>query len=153
MRKVHRRAALTALACILACGPAAAGDIYTLNQNQNGFSLPGVTLPQGQDEVRAADGTTCRSAISGRGAYLDVGVIGGSGAAAGSMATYGRVVIPLGRSPSRLDCARLYALEVERLEMELRLLKMGLARGGGARPAADGAWAHEGWGDGRGSGR
>src|SRR5690606_1417063 len=99
------------------------------------------------------DGTTCRSAISGRGAYLDVGVIGGSGAAAGSMATYGRVVIPLGRSPSRLDCARLYALEVERLEMELRLLKMGLARGGGARPAADGAWAHEGWGDGRGSGR
>jgi len=147
MRQVHRLAAL-AVAVTALCSPAAAGDVYTLNQNQNGFSLPGVSLPQGQDEVRAADGTTCRSAVGGSGAYLDVGVIGGSGAAAGSMATYGRVVIPLGRSAARLDCSRLYALEVERLQMELRLLKMGLARGGGAQPAADGAWAHEGWSDG-----
>lgn len=147
MRQVHRLAAL-AVAVAALCSPAAAGDVYTLNQNQNGFSLPGVSLPQGQDEVRAADGTTCRSAVGGSGAYLDVGVIGGSGAASGSMATYGRVVIPLGRSAARLDCSRLYALEVERLQMELRLLKMGLARGGGAQPAADGAWAHEGWSDG-----
>jgi len=148
MRQVPRLAALAACAGALSCGVAAAGDIYTLNQNQNGFSLPGVSLPQGQDEVRAADGTTCRSAVGGSGAYFDVGVIGGSGAAAGSLATYGRVVIPLGRAPARLDCSRLYALEVERLQMELRLLKMGLGRGGGAQPAADGAWAHEGWSDG-----
>lgn len=152
MRQVPRFAALAAFAGALSCGPAAAGDVYTLNQNQTGFSLPGVSLPQGQDEVRAADGTTCRSAISGNGAYLDLGVIGGSGAA-GTMATYGRVVIPLGRSPGRLDCSRLYALEVERLQMELRLLKMGLARDGGAQPASDGAWAHEGWGDGRRAGK
>ncbi|WP_348643326.1 hypothetical protein [Mesorhizobium sp. B2-7-1] len=26
-----------------------------LNQNQTGFSLPGVSLPQGQDEVHASD--------------------------------------------------------------------------------------------------
>ena len=134
MRQVHRHAALVVTLAAL-CNPAVAGDVYTLNQNQNGFSLPGVSLPQGQDEVRAADGTTCRSAVGGSGAYVDVGVIGGSGAASGSMATYGRVVVPLGRSPARLDCSRLYALEVERLQMELRLLKMGLARGG-AKPAA-----------------
>ena len=28
-----------------------------------------------------------------------------------------------------------------------------LARDGGAQPASDGAWAHEGWGDGRKAGR
>lgn len=148
MRQVPRKAALTATLIVLLGGVASAGDIYTLNQNQTGFSLPGVTLPQGQDEVRAADGTTCRSAVSGNGAYIDVGVIGGQGVASGQMATYGRVVIPLGRSPTRLDCAKLYALEVERLKMELQLLKMGLARG--ATPAATNpGWAREGWSDGR----
>jgi hypothetical protein len=98
-----------------------------LSQDQNGFDLPGVTLPQDQDEVRAADGTTCSSAISGSGAYLDVGVIKSNRVLdSGEFATYGRVVIPLGRTPKRLDCARLYELEVERLQMELSLLKMGV---------------------------
>ncbi|MBA90340.1 MAG: hypothetical protein CMJ43_06625 [Phyllobacteriaceae bacterium] len=86
-------------------------------------------LPQGADEVRAADGTTCRSAVSGNGAYLDVGVIGtpkSSGAGGSTASAYGRIVIPLGRSPKRLDCSQLYALEVERLKMELRLMQMGL---------------------------
>ncbi|MBO6718047.1 MAG: hypothetical protein JJ913_08840 [Rhizobiaceae bacterium] len=126
-------------------GQALAGDVYNLNQT--GFTLPGVTLPQGQDEVRASDGTTCRSSISGSGAYLDVGVVG-NGSASEGMSTYGRVVIPLGRRPTRLDCARLYALEVERLEMEIRLLKMGIA---GNAPGQDGGvnWAREGWSDGR----
>jgi hypothetical protein len=147
MRQVPRHAAVIALALAASCGRASAGDIYTLNQNQNGFSLPGVSLPQGQDEVRAADGTTCRSAISGNGAYLDVGVIGGTGTATGQMATYGRIVIPLSRTPARLDCSRLYALEIERLQMELRLLKMGLAQGA-TREGGNASWAREGWSDG-----
>ncbi len=147
MRQVPRHAAVALVALAALGGHAAAGDIYTLNQNQNGFSLPGVTLPQGQDEVRAADGTTCRSAVSGNGAYLDIGVIGGTGTATGEMATYGRVVIPLSRSPRRLDCARLYALEIERLRMELRLLKMGLAPGV-TKPGSNAGWTHEGWSDG-----
>jgi len=149
MRQVFRKAALTAFLLCAAAGASQAGDVYTLNQNQTGFSLPGVALPQGQDEVRAADGTTCRSAVSGNGAYIDMGVIGGQGIASGQMATYGRVVIPLGRTPTRLDCAKLYALEVERLKMELQLLKMGLARGGGAGAGANPGWAREGWSDGR----
>lgn len=145
MRKIPRTAHVALLAALVgfSTAPAEAGDVYNLNQT--GFTLPGVALPQGQDEVRAADGTTCRSSISGSGAYLDVGVVGGRSSSEG-MSTYGRVVIPLGRRPSRLDCARLYALEVERLEMEIRLLKMGIGRGGGAGDG-DVSWAREGWSD------
>jgi hypothetical protein len=41
---------------------------------------------------------------------------------------YGRVVVPLGRGPKRLDCVKLYELEVERLKLELELAKAGLGR-------------------------
>ncbi|TIT35813.1 MAG: hypothetical protein E5W65_11675 [Mesorhizobium sp.] len=130
-------------------------QIYNLNQNENGFNLPGVTLPQGQDEVHAADGTTCRSAVSGSGAYVDLGVIRGNSQTNNGVATYGRVVIPIGRTPKRLDCSRLYELEVQRLQMELKLLKMGVNVDGGttasvaasapATAAASPGWANEGW--------
>lgn len=127
MRKIPWSATL--LVALVAAGSSpqpALADEYVLNQNQNGFDLPGVTLPQGQDEVRAADGTTCRSAVSGSGAYMDVGVIGNRGFTGnGDFASYGRVVVPLGRKSKRLDCSKLYELEVERLRLELELLKMG----------------------------
>lgn len=127
MRQVHGHksaVAAGALAVLLfAALPAKAQEV---NQN-SGFSLPGVTLPQGTDEVRAADGTSCRSAVGGNGAYLDVGVIGKQ-STADDNAYYGRVVVPLGKSPKRLDCAKLYELEVERLKLELELAKAGLGR-------------------------
>ena len=181
MRKIPRQTALTVIAAgLLALGvqPLRADDVNFISQNIQGFNLPGVQLPQGADEVRAADGTTCRSAVSGNGAYLDVGVIGtpkSSGAGGSTASAYGRIVIPLGRSPKRLDCSQLYALEVERLKMELRLMQMGLGTQGrpadmtttastaGAQPAAQAAaapetgrepqpsqstgssWADEGW--------
>ena len=132
MRKIPRQTALTVIAAgLLALGvqPLRADDVNFISQNIQGFNLPGVQLPQGADEVRAADGTTCRSAVSGNGAYLDVGVIGtpkATGAGGSTASAYGRIVIPLGRSPKRLDCSQLYALEVERLKMELRLMQMGL---------------------------
>ncbi len=157
MRSISRAAALTAAIFIWsASAPRAhAEDVYYLNQSQSGFNLPGVNLPQGQDEVRASDGTTCRSAVSGSGAYLDVGAIDGSNTAQGSIATYGRVVIPLGVSGRRLDCSKLYELEVARLKMELELLKMGL-KGEGAAVAASSSpsarnWDKQGWSDGSGS--
>ncbi|TPM26340.1 hypothetical protein [Mesorhizobium sp. B2-3-5] len=150
-----------AIAAASTAPTAAQEQIYNLNQNENGFNLPGVTLPQGQDEVHASDGTTCRSAVSGSGAYLDLGVIRGNNQTDNGVATYGRVVIPIGRTPKRLDCSRLYELEVERLQMELKLLKMGLGASGqtasvASIPAAAApGWANEGWsirtgnGDGR----
>lgn len=115
---------------VLAAGTTRAEDTF-INQNISGFNLPGVQLPQGHDEVRAADGTTCRSAVSGNGAYVDVGLIGNpeQSQTAGSMSAYGRLVIPLGSGVKRLDCSKLYELEVQRLEMELKLMQMGLTRG------------------------
>ena len=171
MRKVFRASQVLTLSLLPALAVVSQGlaeDILNLNQNQTGFSLPGVSLPQGQDEVHASDGTTCRSAVSGSGAYLDLGVIRGnnsSNEANSDIATYGRVVIPIGRTPKRVDCSRLYELEVERLQLELKLLKMGLGTDGqttgsttsatatattasaapAARSATSAGWANEGW--------
>lgn len=167
MWQVSRRASLiaAAIAACVAVSGAQAQTTSIINQDVTGFNLPGVQLPQGHDEVRAADGTTCRSAVSGAGAYLDTGVIGNpnSGPGSNGVSAYGRVVIPLGRKPARLDCGRLYDLEVRRLQMELRLMQMGLGRQGrtlggeetasiGDTPSAASAsqekksdWADEGW--------
>ena len=135
MWKVHGRAYQLTVCAIIFAGSlveqdALAQDTF-INQNISGFNLPGVTLPQGHDEVRAADGTTCRSAVSGDGAYLDLGVIGNPEQSNqdGSVAAYTRVVIPLGKKRGRIDCGRLYDLEVRRLEIELKLMELGLNRG------------------------
>ncbi len=120
------------LSTLLLLGEEAAAQTNYINQNISGFNLPGVTLSQGHDEVRAADGTTCRSAVGGSGAYMDVGVIGNPEQdydGESSMSAYGRIVVPLGRLPSRIDCSKLYNLEVQRLELELKLAQMGLTRG------------------------
>ncbi|MCB1387371.1 MAG: hypothetical protein KDJ80_15645 [Nitratireductor sp.] len=140
-------------------GVEAQAETTFVNQNISGFSLPGVTLPSGADEVRAADGTTCRSAVGGNGAYVDVGVIGNpeTESSASNVSAYGRIVVPLGVKPKRVDCTRLYDLEIQRLEMELRLAQMGLAQGispvfesgpatqGGDAAGAD--WVNDGWSD------
>lgn len=135
MWKVHGRAySVAACAAVFACVAFASGDAnaqQVINQNISGFNLPGVSLPQGHDEVRAADGTTCRSAVSGNGAYLDMGFIGNpeQSNTDGSVAAYTRVVIPLGEKRGRVDCRKLYDLEVRRLEIELKLMELGLNRG------------------------
>lgn len=154
MRQISWKTAglLVNLLFVSLSGPSLADDLVYLDRSDRGFNLPGVSLPQGQDEVHAADGTTCRSAIGGSGTYLDVGAIKDSLGKRGSddVATYARVVVPLGIQPKRLDCARLYELEVERLQLELRLLKMGLSAQGGdgtQQPpqGASGRWAQDGW--------
>jgi hypothetical protein len=109
--------------------PACAVDttVYQ-NNSQSGITLPNVALQSGSDEIRAGDGTSCRSSIGGDGAYIDSGVIGspGGNGLEQSGSIYSRVVIPLGEKPRRLDCSTLYDLEVQRLRMELQLAKMGL---------------------------
>jgi hypothetical protein len=120
---------LAALACL---SPQIASAQETNNVTNNGtnnnFQLPGVSLPQGTDEVRAADGTSCRSAVGGTGAYLDMGVIGRPNTTVESNSYYGRFVVPLGKASKRLDCSKLYELEIERLKLELELAKAGLGR-------------------------
>ena len=103
------------------------------------------TSISGGDEVRGRDGTTCRQGTH-LGPTFDVGVsmtpsssttIGTQSSlaaqAAGQlsnqytqnqgMGIYARVVVPFGKQPDRLDCTKLYSLEIERLQMELTRLR------------------------------
>jgi hypothetical protein len=153
--------ALTALAVIvvlLVLAPKAeaqysggSNPYYFNNQSYSyGLQLPQVPQPNGQDEIRAADGTTCRSSMASNNAYLDVGGIGGQGVDGSfdSGTVYGRMIIPLGGVPNRLDCSSLYNLEIERLKHELELTRAGLAGGASfssAAPAGKKAWAEDGW--------
>ena len=93
-----------------------------------------VTLPQGQDEVRAADGTTCSSAISGSGAYLDIGVIKATACwtAAISPPTAASS-FPIGRTQDQLD-------------LRAALRTRGAAPADGPRGAQDGRFAWRRWG-------
>ncbi|MEL6203012.1 MAG: hypothetical protein AAFR39_11710 [Pseudomonadota bacterium] len=130
MRKIHRRARQLIAAMVVAPVLGAPAAIAQDTTYSSGFSLPGVSLPSGHDEVRAADGTTCRSAVVGSGAYLDIGVIGNPQDIGAGQSAYGRIVIPLGlKRRQRLDCSKLYQLEVDRLATELKLMQMGLSAG------------------------
>ncbi|MEC9245119.1 MAG: hypothetical protein VYB05_10145 [Pseudomonadota bacterium] len=121
-------------------------DQYTINQNQTGVTLPGVVMPNGFDEVRAADGTTCRASMAGSGAYLDSGVIGDNSSR--RISAYGRLVVPLGQKPTRLDCNKLYQLELKRLELEVELMRRGvdprMRSGVSNNWASDSAWTNKG---------
>ncbi len=76
----------------------------------------------------------CSQSINSSGGYLDFGVAGGDlnryatpGADAGQSAIgYARIIVPIGPAPKRLDCARLYDLEIARLKAEIEMLKIGL---------------------------
>jgi hypothetical protein len=105
---------------------------------------PGIYLPPapqgpgGEDTIETQSGTRCRQSINGNEGYLDVGV---AGSAASGMPTggnvfvsinerdrqalgYARITIPLGKKPKRLDCSRIYELEIQRLREEVALLRM-----------------------------
>jgi hypothetical protein len=101
----------------------------------DGLFLPAApTGPGGEDSITTSTGIRCSQSINSNGAYLDMGVVGGGlnaylGEDSGiesSAIGYARVVVPLGRRPERLDCNEIYALEVQRLKEEIRLLKIGL---------------------------
>ena len=121
-------------------------DQYVINQNQTGVTLPGVVMPNGFDEIRAADGTTCRASMAGSGAYLDSGVIGDN--SSHRISAYGRLVVPLGKKPTRLDCDKLYQLELKRLELEVELMRRGLdprmRSNASGDWASDASWSNEG---------
>ena len=76
--------------------------------------------------------------MNSNGAYLDVGVTGRT-ANSNDRSTsffpsnnnngteaigYARVTMPLGRKPGRMDCSRLYELEIARMQREIELLKL-----------------------------
>ena len=126
------RSLLLAVSLTAASAPAFAGT--------DGIYLPPApTGPGGEDRVENGSGSRCSQSINSNGAYLDVGMAGSSisgredlsspllrpDRAIGSEALgYARVTIPLGHKPNRVDCTRLYELELQRLQREIELLKM-----------------------------
>lgn len=95
----------------------------------------------GEDSVETAEGTRCRQSINSSGPYADFGVAGraASPLSQGSASSpylpyaqdrdregllYARVTIPLGKRPQRIDCTRLYELEIARLKQQVELLSI-----------------------------
>lgn len=115
------------MAFIPAGAPALAAD---------GLYLPSPPVgPGGEDSITTSEGVRCSQSINSSGGYLDFGVAGGdlsqgysanATPPADSAIGYARIIIPLGQSPRRIDCARLYDLEIQRLKAEIEMLKVGL---------------------------
>lgn len=81
----------------------------------------------------------CSQSINSSGGYLDLGLAGGDLSTYNDNSGYGnnserpqsavgyaRIIIPLGEAPTRLNCARLYELEIQKLKAEIEMLKVGL---------------------------
>ena len=106
---------------------------------QQGIYLPPAPHgPGGEDTIETASGTRCRQSINSNSGYVDIGVAGSGGSgipnASGVFVTinerdrealaYARVTVPLGKQPKRIDCSRVYELEIERLREEVALLRI-----------------------------
>jgi len=104
-------------------------------------------FPQGQDRIKAADGTECSRSTAPRNRWMEVGVVGSGTQGQGvensypyvgyngtipsaqpynraGGAVYGRIIINLDASQPDIDCNYLYTLEIERLKAELEQAKM-----------------------------
>jgi hypothetical protein len=102
----------------------------------DGILLPSPpTGPGGEDSITTSEGVRCSQSINSAGGYLDFGVAGGDldtytspSAVPANQSTigYARIVIPIGATPKRIDCSRLYDLEIARLKAEIQMLKVGL---------------------------
>src|SRR3569833_1040607 len=120
------RTCLAFAALTLGAWPALAGD---------GLFLPSPpTGPGGEDSITTSEGVRCTQTVKSSGGYLDFGVAGGDidtyatpppGPASQGAIGYARIIIPLGSTPKRLDCTRLYDLEIARLKAEIQMLKVG----------------------------
>lgn len=93
--------------------------------------------PGGEDSITTSEGVRCSQSINSSGGYLDLGIAGGDLSSPyddydpetgppQSAVAYARVIIPLGEAPVRLNCARLYELEIQKLKAEIEMLKVGL---------------------------
>ncbi len=97
--------------------------------------------PGGEDAIETTEGARCRQSINSNGPYLDAGAAGHASTPLKNSTTttgplfysedrdsealaYVRITIPLGKQPKRIDCSRLYELEIARMKREIDMLKM-----------------------------
>jgi len=114
---------------LIVCGALIAGPAYAESSSLN-FGLPSAPMNYQSDKFRAGD-LDCSNAI-GSATQLEYGVTGllqkndqyGGGMDVGDVGVYARIVIPLGkRVKSRIDCNRLYELELRKKELEVLKLE------------------------------
>jgi hypothetical protein len=116
--------------CLLTVTPAYADVSSSLN-----LGLPSAPMNYQSDKFRAGD-LDCSNAI-GSATQLEFGVTGliaktdphglGSGSQVGDIGVYSRIVIPLGkRVKQRINCNRLYELELRKKQLEVMKLEQEL---------------------------
>lgn len=113
--------------------------LATPSTAQTGFYLPAPVTSPGQDEFRASDGTSCRSTMDGA-KRVEVGTFA-TGAQQHSsydlpgyvapprnanIGVYGRFTWSLDSNPERIDCSKLFQLELEKKQLEVEMLKQSL---------------------------
>ena len=99
---------------------------------QVGLSLPSTPSSYNHDEIRTSSGLSCRQA-GGSATNFEVGIVATDeettrydssiGALDQKSAVYARITHAFG-APKRIDCYRVYELELERLQAEIELLRM-----------------------------
>lgn len=97
--------------------------------NSLSLSLPGSPMGYQSDKFRAGE-LDCSNAI-GSATNIEFGVtsiiqggIGDSNSRVGDIGIYSRITIPLGaRTKSRIDCNRLYELELQKKSLEVQKLQ------------------------------
>lgn len=104
--------------------PALADSSSSLN-----LAIPGSSMNYQSDQFRAGD-LDCSNAI-GSATQLEFGVTGiidkDMGNQIGDVGVYSRIVIPLGkRVKSRIDCNKLYELELRKKQLEVQKLEQEL---------------------------
>jgi hypothetical protein len=104
--------------------PALADTSSSLN-----LAIPGSSMNYQSDQFRAGD-LDCSNAI-GSATQLEFGVTGiidkDMGNQIGDVGVYSRIVIPLGkRVKSRIDCNKLYELELRKKQLEVQKLEQEL---------------------------
>ena len=117
------------LCCVLlfSLGVPAFGQNNSIN-----LALPGAPGSYQSDSFRA-EGLDCSMAI-GSATNVEFGVIGVINRAPNTITTdlnmqqrdvgiYGRITIPIGAPPTRLDCNELYQLELKKKRMEVQKLE------------------------------
>ena len=101
-----------------------------------GISIPSAQIPAGYDRVFTSSGTSCDS-TQDPDMVFQVGVVAnqnhnekkqyGSSHEDGSNDEYGvyaQLVIPISDGRRRVDCSKIYELELRRLEAEIEQLKL-----------------------------
>ena len=112
--------------------------LFASSVSATGMSIPSANVPSGYDRVTTTDGFTCESTIASD-TYVQTGLIGTQqdsdySPKAGKYSSnlsqrdeigaYVQLVIPIGAKRERINCNRLYNLEISRLQAQIKQMEL-----------------------------